>query len=138
MAIAAKRRQPGVRVHVILGDGELDEGQVWEAAMAAPRFALDNLVAIIDRNRYQNDGATEEILPLEPLADKWRAFRWNVIEIDGHNFDEIDEAFCRADRTKARPPLSSRTRSRGRAPPTCSTSPSCTTRLPRRSSSPAR
>ena len=72
MAIAAKRRQPGVRVHVILGDGELDEGQVWEAAMAAPRFALDNLVAIIDRNRYQNDGATEAILPLEPLAAKWR------------------------------------------------------------------
>ena len=67
MAIAAKRRQPGVRVHVILGDGELDEGQVWEAAMAAPRFALDNLVAIIDRNRYQNDGATEEILPLLSL-----------------------------------------------------------------------
>ena len=105
MAIAAKRRQPGVRVHLILGDGELDEGQVWEAAMAAPRFALDNLVAIIDRNRYQNDGATEEILPLEPLADKWRAFRWNVIEIDGHNFDEIDEAFCRADRTKGAPTL---------------------------------
>lgn len=105
MAIAAKRQQPDVKIHVMMGDGELNEGQIWEAAMAAPRYELDNLVAIVDRNRYQNDGATEDILPLEPLAEKWRAFRWNVLEINGHDFDEIDEAFCRADTAKGMPTL---------------------------------
>lgn len=73
--------------------------------MAAPRFALDNLVAVVDRNRYQNDGATEDIMPLDSLADKWRAFRWNVVEIDGHDFEQIDAAFTGAQAVKGRPTL---------------------------------
>lgn len=97
MAIAAKMEKKNLKVHAIIGDGEEGEGQIWEAAMAAPHFKLDNLIAIVDRNGYQNDGATEDIMPLEPLADKWRAFNWNVEVIDGHNFIEIDEAFTKAD-----------------------------------------
>lgn len=97
MAIAAKLDGSDVRVHAIVGDGELGEGQIWEAAMAAPNLKLDNLTVILDRNRYQNDGPTESIMPLEPLADKWRAFNWNVVEIDGHDFAQIDAAFALSD-----------------------------------------
>ena len=78
--------------YVLMGDGELDEGQVWEAAMFAPHYKLDNLIAFIDRNRLQIDGTTEEIMTLEPLAEKWRAFNWKVQTVDGHNFDEIFSA----------------------------------------------
>lgn len=105
MATAAKMDKLDVKVHAIMGDGEQGEGQIWEAAMAAPNLGLDNLTVILDRNRYQNDGATEEIMPLEPLADKWRAFNWNVVEIDGHDFDAIDAAFAAADACKGRPTL---------------------------------
>lgn len=105
MAAAAKMDKLAVRVHAIVGDGEQGEGQIWEAAMAAPNLGLDNLTVVLDRNRYQNDGATEEIMPLEPLADKWRAFNWNVIEINGHDFDEIDGAFAQADAYKDGPTL---------------------------------
>lgn len=94
MAIAA--RQLGyseTQVYAILGDGELGEGQIWEAALAAPHFRLGNLTAIIDRNRYQNDGATEDILKMEPLAQKWSSFGWNVLEIDGHDINQIAAAF---------------------------------------------
>lgn len=105
MAVGAKMAGGDVKVHVIVGDGEQGEGQIWEAAMAAPNLHLDNLTVILDRNRYQNDGATEEIMPLEPLADKWRAFKWNVVEIDGHDFDQIDDAFRQADECKGRPTL---------------------------------
>ena len=83
-------------VYCFLGDGELNEGQVWEAAMLAGREKLHNLVAIVDRNNIQIDGFTENIMPLEPLADKWKAFGWHVLEIDGHNMsaivDAVDEA----------------------------------------------
>lgn len=103
MAMGAKRRGLKCKVHVVMGDGELDEGQIWEAAMAAPRFELDNLVAVVDRNGYQNDGATEEIMPLESLADKWKAFGWHVVVIDGHDFDQIDHAFLEADQTLNKP-----------------------------------
>lgn len=105
MAAAAKLDGRDVKVHAIMGDGEQGEGQIWEAAMAAPNLKLDNLTVILDRNKFQNDGATEDIMPLEPLADKWRAFNWNVIEIDGHDFKQIDEAFCAADAHKGGPTL---------------------------------
>ncbi len=105
MAAAAKMDGLDVKVHAIVGDGEQGEGQIWEAAMAAPNLKLDNLTVILDRNKYQNDGRTEEIMPLEPLADKWRAFNWNVVEIDGHDLDQIDAAFEAADACKERPTL---------------------------------
>lgn len=105
MAAAAKMDSLDVKVHAIVGDGEQGEGQIWEAAMAAPNLKLDNLTVILDRNKYQNDGRTEDIMPLEPLADKWRAFNWNVVEIDGHDLDQIDAAFAAADACKGRPTL---------------------------------
>ena len=105
MAAAAKMDGLDVKVHAIVGDGEQGEGQIWEAAMAAPNLKLDNLTVILDRNKYQNDGRTEDIMPLEPLADKWRAFNWNVVEIDGHDLDQIDAAFAAADACKRRPTL---------------------------------
>lgn len=80
------------RVYCLMSDGELDEGNTWESIMFAGNQKLHNLTAIIDRNNIQIDGMTEDIMPLEPLADKWRAFNWHVIEIDGHNFREIVDA----------------------------------------------
>lgn len=80
------------RVYCLMSDGELDEGNTWESIMFAGNQKLHNLTAIIDRNNIQIDGMTENIMPLEPLADKWRAFNWHVIEIDGHNFCEIVDA----------------------------------------------
>ncbi len=80
------------RVIVVLGDGECDEGSVWEAALSAAHFRLDNLIAIIDRNRLQYDGDTEAILPLEDFSAKWRSFGWNVAECDGHSVKEITAA----------------------------------------------
>lgn len=105
MAAAAKMDNLDVQVHAIVGDGELGEGQIWEAAMAAPNLKLNNLTVILDRNQYQNDGATEDIMPLEPLADKWRTFKWNVVEVDGHDFQQIDEAFIKSDQYQAGPTL---------------------------------
>ncbi|MFW9936252.1 MAG: transketolase [Candidatus Thorarchaeota archaeon] len=92
-SLAAKIDKRDKRIYVLLGDGELNEGAVWEAAMSASHYKLDNLVAIIDRNGIQNDGSTEEIMALEPLADKWRAFGWEVIEVDGSNLNEILNGF---------------------------------------------
>jgi transketolase len=77
------------QVYCLLGDGECDEGQVWEAAMFAASYDLKNITAIIDRNKYQIDGKTEDVIKLEPLASKWDSFNWDVVEIDGHNMDEI-------------------------------------------------
>jgi len=81
------------RIYCFLGDGELDEGQNWEAIMLAGKNKLHNLVAIVDRNNIQIDGFTEDVMPLESLSDKWRAFNWHVIEVDGHNMEEIADAF---------------------------------------------
>jgi len=89
MALAGKLHGHDYHVFVMIGDGESQEGAVWEAAMAAPRWQLDNLTVIVDNNGIQNDTFTDDIMPVEPLADKWRAFRWNVVEIDGHNMEEI-------------------------------------------------
>lgn len=82
--------------YCLLGDGELDEGQNWEAMMLAGRERLHNLIAIVDRNNIQIDGFTEDVMPLEPLGDKWRSFGWHVQEIDGHNFQAIEEAVGQA------------------------------------------
>jgi len=103
MALAAKLDRKKFRVYVMLGDGENNCGQIWEAAMSASQFKVDNLVAIIDRNKLQLDGPTEKIMSLEPLGDKWKAFGWNVIEIEGHNFREILAAFKKAKDTKGHP-----------------------------------
>lgn len=81
------------RIYCLMSDGELESGQIWEAAMLAGKNKLSNLVGVIDRNNIQIDGYTETVMPLEPLAEKWRAWNWHVIEIDGHNIEEIAEAF---------------------------------------------
>lgn len=81
------------RIYCLLSDGELESGQIWEAAMLAGKEKLHNLTAIVDRNNIQIDGYTEDVMPLEPLSDKWRAWNWHVIEIDGHNMEEISDAF---------------------------------------------
>jgi transketolase len=95
----------GRRIYCLLSDGELEEGQTWEAAMLAGKENLSNLVAVIDRNNIQIDGYVEDIMPLEPLSDKWRAWNWSVIEIDGHNMEEIADAFERARATSANPTM---------------------------------
>jgi len=105
IAIANKLDGKKNRVYTLLGDGESNEGQVWEAAMAAPKFKLDNLVAILDRNRIQQDGFTEDVMPLDPLRDKWLAFNWNVIEIDGHKVEQIIDALNRANQIEDKPTL---------------------------------
>ncbi len=92
MALAGKYDQETYRVFVYLGDGELNEGSVWEAVMFAKHHQLDNLIAIVDCNKLQATGRTKEIIDLEPLAEKWRSFGWRVKEIDGHNLEEITDA----------------------------------------------
>jgi transketolase len=93
VAIAGKLDAADWRVYTLLGDGECDEGMVWEAAMAASHFKLGNLTAIVDRNGFSLDGPTEEVMSLEPFADKWRAFGWEVMEVNGHDFGELLHAF---------------------------------------------
>ncbi len=94
MAIAAKRANQKYRVFALLSDGECDEGSVWEAAMFAGHHKLDNLTAVIDRNRIQAFGSTDQVLDLEPLADKWTAFGWAVRKIDGHDYVQIEETLA--------------------------------------------
>lgn len=89
MALGLKLDNSPARVYAVLGDGELNEGAVWEAAMSVPKFKLNNLTAIIDHNKVQLDGTTDEIMPLGDLEAKWRAFGWNVIRCDGHNIAEL-------------------------------------------------
>ena len=96
MALGARQRKMPWKTVCLMGDGECDEGSVWEAAMSAPHFKLGNLIGIVDRNRFMIDGETEDVMPLEPFADKWRAFGWEVVEVDGHDFDQLDEALAKA------------------------------------------
>lgn len=103
MAIGAKFDRLPSRVYVILGDGEVQEGQVWEAAMTAAKYKLDNLVAIVDCNNLQVDGFCTDIMPIEPLDKKWEAFGWEVILIDGHDMAKIVEAFKWARKIKGKP-----------------------------------
>ena len=103
MALAGKQDGMSYRVFCAMGDGEIQEGQIWEAAMCAGKYRLDNLVGIVDYNHLQIDGTVEEVMPLEPLGDRWASFGWNVIHIDGHNIDRIDEAFRAAEDFKGKP-----------------------------------
>jgi transketolase len=103
MALGARLDKRDVRVYVLLGDGELQEGQVWEAALAGAKFGLDSLVAIVDDNRVQLMGDTAAIMPVEPIPDKWRAFGWNVLECDGHEVEAIVAACEAAKAVKGRP-----------------------------------
>lgn len=103
MALAARLDKSDYRTYVLLGDGEIQEGQIWEAAMFASYHKIDNLCAIVDYNKLQLDGFVKEILDLEPLADKWRAFGWHVIELDGHDIPALQKAFAEAAATKGKP-----------------------------------
>ena len=105
MALGLRMDQSDAHVYVAMGDGELQEGQVWEAAMAAPHFGLDNLTAIVDRNRLQLGGPTEKFMALEPLCDRWTAFGWNVIEADGHDYPSLAAALDGALATRDRPTI---------------------------------
>ena len=102
-ALAARLDSRPVRSYVVLGDGEIQEGQIWEAAMAASFHKVDNLVAIVDYNKIQLDGFVKDIMDLEPLADKWRAFGWHTIELDGHDISALQSAFAEAAATKGKP-----------------------------------
>jgi transketolase len=102
-ALASRLNQEDYRVYVLMGDGEMDEGQVWEAAMAAKKFRLDNLVAIVDQNGFQQTGPTAEVLDLRPLAARWEAFGWFTQEINGHDLTEVLAAFQKAAQTKGKP-----------------------------------
>ncbi len=96
LALGARTRQQSWWTYCILGDGECNEGSVWEAAMAAGQFKLTNLITFVDRNRLMIDGATEEVMGLEPFVDKWKAFGFTVIEVDGHDLDALSDAIDRA------------------------------------------
>ncbi len=103
MALGAKLKNADFRVYTILGDGEIEEGQVWEAAMYAAAKKLDNLVAFVDNNNLQIDGTVEEVNSPYPIPEKFVAFGWNVIEIDGHSFDDIENALNAARACKGKP-----------------------------------
>jgi transketolase len=105
MALAARLDGRDYRVYVLIGDGESDEGQIWEAAMSAAHYKLDNLITFLDYNGFQIDGPNVEVMNLEPIALKWRAFGWHVIEINGHDFAQIISAIEEAKATKDRPTL---------------------------------
>jgi transketolase len=103
IALAGKLNNQDYKTYVLLGDGECNEGLVWEAAMAASHYKLENLIAVIDRNGLQIDGPTEKVMGLEPLARKWESFGWNVLQIDGHNIKELISAFQKAKKHKRQP-----------------------------------
>lgn len=103
MGLAGRSDGKDFRVYVVLSDGECNEGSVWEAAMIASHHKLDNLTAIVDRNRLSLDGPTEAILALEPLAEKWRSFGWNAIETDGHDFLQLFDGLEQAKQSRGRP-----------------------------------
>lgn len=105
MAIAAKMDGKSYRVFTLMGDGEQAEGSIWEAAMSAAHFKLDNLIGIIDRNKLQITGNTEEVMGLEPLSEKWKSFGWEVVEIDGHDYGEINYALSSTPVKKGKPTL---------------------------------
>ncbi len=96
MALAGKIDRKDYRVYAVLGDGEIEEGQVWEAAMAAAKYRLDNLTAVVDVNGLQIDGSTADVMPSEPLDKKFEAFNWNVIHVDGHDLAALEDAFAQA------------------------------------------
>lgn len=103
IALAGRLNARDYRVYVLLGDGECDEGQVWEAAMASAHFKLDNLVAIVDHNELQIDGWNRDVMNLEPLPEKWEAFGWHTIEVNGHDLSQLIAAFDEAKRVRGKP-----------------------------------
>ena len=103
MALGGKLSKKNYRVYTVLGDGEIAEGQVWEAAMSAAKYGLDNLCAMVDVNGLQIDGATRDVMPSEPLDKKFEAFNWNVIHVDGHDYDALLQAFADAAACKGKP-----------------------------------
>jgi len=105
MAMAGKLDQANYRVYTLLGDGEVEEGQVWEAAMAASKFRLDNLCAAVDVNGLQIDGRTADVMPSEPLDKKFEAFGWHVIHVQGHDIADLDRAFDEASQVKGKPTM---------------------------------
>lgn len=105
MGLASKLDGGRFHVFCVIGDGESQEGQIWEAAMSAPKFGLDTLTVFLDYNRGQIDGPVPEVMDIEPIEDKWRAFKWNVLRIDGHDFAQILGAIDRARSTRGRPTI---------------------------------
>jgi transketolase len=103
LAMAARQRKLSYRTYVLVGDGEAQSGVFWEGVNVAARYQLNNLTAILDYNDVQLDGMVHDIMPLEPLADKWRAFRWSVIEINGHNLRQVIDAFDTAEQIHSQP-----------------------------------
>ncbi|WP_445668956.1 transketolase [Niallia sp. FSL R7-0648] len=105
MALAAKMNHKDYRVFTLMGDGELAEGSVWEAAMAASQYKLDNLVGIVDRNRLQITGSTDDVMSNEPLDKKWESFGWDVIEVDGNDIAELVQVFHSIPKTEGKPTI---------------------------------
>jgi transketolase len=105
MALAAKMDGKSYNVYTLMGDGEQAEGSVWEGAMAAAQYKLDNLVAVVDRNRLQITGNTEDVMSLEPFGEKWRAFGWDVVEVDGNNIEELVKVLEQTPRVSGKPTL---------------------------------
>jgi transketolase len=105
MALSGKLQQKDYHVFVIIGDGESQEGSIWEASMAAPNFKLDNLTAILDYNHLQNDYSVEDIMPIHPAVDKWLAFGWHVLDIDGHDMAQVVAALEEAKSHKGKPTM---------------------------------
>jgi transketolase len=105
MALSGKLQQKDYHVFVIIGDGESQEGSIWEASMAAPNFKLDNLTAILDYNHLQNDYSVDDIMPIHPAVDKWRAFGWHVLDIDGHDMAQVVAALEEAKSHKGKPTM---------------------------------
>ena len=105
IALAAKMDQKSYKTYTLMGDGELAEGSIWEAAMATAHYKLDNLIAIIDRNELQISGATEDVMRLEPLANKWESFGWEVEAVNGHDMEELVQALSQVPKANAKPTL---------------------------------
>ena len=105
MALGLKLDKKNTRVYVLMGDGEIEEGQIWEAAMSAAHYKIDNLCALLDYNGLQIDGPVKEIMNVDPLPDKWKSFGWHVFEIDGHDIEAILDALHKAEKIKGKPSI---------------------------------
>ncbi|MES0341507.1 MAG: transketolase [Candidatus Humimicrobiaceae bacterium] len=103
MAISARQENKDIYIYVVLGDGEINSGQIWEGAMTAAKYKLGNIIAILDRNNCQIDGFTEDIMPMEPLVDKWTSFGWNVLKADGHDIGSLLSAIKNAKENRTSP-----------------------------------
>jgi transketolase len=105
MALGLRLDNNPARIYCIMGDGEIQEGQIWEAAMTAAHYKIDNLCGVVDNNGLQIDGPVEEVMGIKPINDKWAAFGWHVIDIDGHNMEEILNALDEAETIKGKPTI---------------------------------